>query len=121
MRKPVITGPYREIAERLIAIRHFAGYSTGIDFAEAVDIAYKSWSHYERGLQQISLPNAKKLVQAYGLTLDFIYLGRSHTLPQNVAVGLLPKLELINSSASSDMPEDVAASLSSTNRSRESL
>lgn len=74
---------YQAIGERLVSIR--AGFS---------DLGQKAWAerhgfnptqynNWETGARRIPLESAEKLCRLYGLTLDFIYLGRRDGLTEN--------------------------------------
>jgi len=49
-------------------------------FAEMADINASAYNQYERGKRLISVSHAVKLVDAYHITLDWIYLGDPQAL-----------------------------------------
>lgn len=63
------------VGKRLIKAREKLGM-TQTEFAEQAGIKIAAYNNYEHDRRIPSLAEAKKLVTAYGLTLDYIYLGR---------------------------------------------
>ncbi|WP_226560763.1 helix-turn-helix domain-containing protein [Salipiger thiooxidans] len=81
---------FSEIGQRLKAVRtHFQMGSK--EFAEQADVSAKSYSQWETGSGRISVDGAMKLQARYGISLDFIYLGRVDTLPNSIAAALSSK------------------------------
>ncbi|MCA0963303.1 helix-turn-helix domain-containing protein [Salipiger bermudensis] len=75
---------FADIGKRLKAVRKF--YDLGSkEFAEQADVSPKSYSQWERGSGRVSVDGAMKLQARYGISLDFIYLGRVDTLPNSLA------------------------------------
>lgn len=74
---------YSEIGERLSAARQvlFPG-ATQTEWAKHNGFAPNQWNNWEVGARRISVDAAEVLCRRYGLTLDFIYLGRSDGLPE---------------------------------------
>ena len=48
---------------------------------ERVGATMNRWNNWEVGVGRIPVPEATKLVQAYGVTLDWIYLGKEAGMP----------------------------------------
>ena len=69
---------FTEIGTRLAAVRQafsLAGESQKA-FAERNGFEFTQWNNWEKGTRRISVDEAIKLAGLYGLTLDFIYMGR---------------------------------------------
>lgn len=65
----------RTTGERLKQIR--AAYQmTQEEFAERAGISRTAYNNYENDVRRPSLDEAFKIVQTYGTSLDYIYLGR---------------------------------------------
>lgn len=103
MEKDLKNKKYPELARRLTAVREALGYKTQSDFAKGAGISYKSYSQCENGTHSLSLPNAIRLRERYGISLDFIYCGSLDTLPHKIA------------SALSSIPLDSTSSTSKVN------
>lgn len=78
---------YPEIGKRLRRFREKTGLSQA-EFADLHGFNRGRYNHWETGARRIPIEQAALLEKTYGLTLDFIYLGRSHTLPISVATSL---------------------------------
>ncbi len=72
------------IADRLIATRTAMGLKPS-EFADRADIRRNAYSQYENAKNRISLEAAYKLVDTYGLDLDWIYDGDMSRLPHDLA------------------------------------
>jgi len=75
------------IAERLALVREVEGLSQS-EFAGRAGINGNAWNNYERARKRISIDAAIRLVEAYNLTLDYIYLGDASNLPYQLASAL---------------------------------
>lgn len=73
--------PYSDIGARLRMIRLAYGRCRANAFAESFGWKYASYSAWETGYRRISLDAAIAIRDRFGPTLDFIYLGRSDTIP----------------------------------------
>jgi transcriptional regulator with XRE-family HTH domain len=58
------------------------------EFAERHGFNPTQYRNWESGSRRISIDCAALLEERYGLTLDFIYLGRISTLPHKLAIEL---------------------------------
>jgi transcriptional regulator with XRE-family HTH domain len=67
---------YEQIGERLRAVRVGCSGITQRDFAQQHGFNVTQYNNWERGIRRIPVDDAEKLCVAYGLTLDFIYLGK---------------------------------------------
>lgn len=83
------------IARRLQMIREAAGLSKS-GMADSLGIERTYWSRFEGGKRAITEPVAALLVERFGVTLDFIFLGRWHTLPFETATKLREAESRIN-------------------------
>ncbi len=72
------------VAARLSAARQALGL-TKREFAEAAGMSEQNYGPYENGRRDLSLPSAKKIRKAHGLTLEFIYFGNKADLPHRIA------------------------------------
>lgn len=79
-RRTLPTFETNTVAGRLRISRAALGY-TQVFLCELAGISTQSWNNYERGRDQISVEQAKKLVTVTDLTLDWIYMGRLGSLP----------------------------------------
>ena len=81
------------IAARLKSSREAISEHGPKEFYEGAGITgnpYYNWES-DSGKYRISVENAGKLRDRYGLTLDWIFLGMLDTLPQKVATALSSK------------------------------
>lgn len=81
---------YTDIAERITAFREYLDMSAS-EFAREHGFSTSQLSNWEAGTRRISVDAAMRLYERYGLSLDFIYLGRLSALPHNLATELSPK------------------------------
>ncbi|WP_153214461.1 helix-turn-helix transcriptional regulator [Tritonibacter litoralis] len=82
-----VEGRYAEIANRLRLLREHYNLPSK-NFAEQAQVSAKSYSQWESGDFRISLDGALAICARFGVTLDFIYLGRIDTLPYSLALRL---------------------------------
>lgn len=101
--KPV-SGKFSDISNRLRAVRAHYGMSSK-EFAESADVPPKSYSQWESGDFRISIDGAMKIQSRYGISLDFIYVGRLDTLSNSLATELSSSPLIRQSSASTVMPD----------------
>ncbi len=101
VRKPTISGllsrahfgmsqiemdvPYPEIGQRLAAIRQRYSALPQRAWAEKHHFQPTQWNNWEKGVRRIPIESAEKLCMLYGLTLDFIYLGRRDGLAETAS------------------------------------
>ncbi len=85
MKLKQVEGRHAGIANRLRLIRDYYQLSSK-DFAQQADVSIKSYSQWESGDFRISIDGALSIGARFGITLDYIYLGRIDTLP--LALGL---------------------------------
>jgi hypothetical protein len=82
------TGKDAPTAQRARALREALGYTTSNAFAAFLGIGYQRWNHVENG-HPLAREIALLLVQKVpGLTLDWLYLGRTEGLPIALARAL---------------------------------
>ena len=67
---------YLAIGARLAAIREGFGGLDQRAWADKHQFGVTQWNNWERGVRRIPVENSEKLCLLYGLTLDFIYMGR---------------------------------------------
>lgn len=75
---------YSYIGARIAVLRGYLDLNRP-DFAKANGFTPSQLANWEYGLRRISPDAAIRLVERYGVTLDWIYLGRASALPQNLA------------------------------------
>ena len=72
---------YKDIGDRLRAFREGTGYDGHKDFVSSTSITHNAYSEWESGTKRIGLNSALKLIKRHdGLTLDFIYRGKTGSL-----------------------------------------
>lgn len=82
-----VEGKFADVSNRLRAVRSYYNM-TSTEFALQADVARKSYSQWESGKLRISVDGALSIARRYGISLDFIYLGRLDALPNNIANAL---------------------------------
>lgn len=75
------------IGERLALIRNAFGLKPS-EMAEILDIERTYWSRFEKGHRVVSNEVAYLLCERFGVTLDFVLLGRWDKLPMDVSIKL---------------------------------
>lgn len=74
-----------EVGARMRMVRERLRMSQA-EFAAMLGTSPQNVRHWEAGRQRITIDQASTLVDRERLTLDWIYLGRWHTLPADIAV-----------------------------------
>ena len=72
------------IGYRLMLLREAMGLRPS-EMADLLDIPRTYWSRFEGGKRAITDPVAVALVERFGVTLDFLILGRWDKLPLDLA------------------------------------
>lgn len=75
------------VGERIRLLRDALGMSQ-TDFAKQAGLERAAVATWERGAQRPGIPLAQKITDRYGVTLDWLFLGRTNTLRHDLA-GLL--------------------------------
>ncbi|MBB4042037.1 DNA-binding XRE family transcriptional regulator [Microvirga flocculans] len=83
-KQPIRPDSKEAIAERLTLTREAMGMKQA-DFCRLVGITPQAWNNYEEAVNRISIDAALKVVQATGISLDWIYRGYEALLPQHIA------------------------------------
>ncbi|PCI53856.1 MAG: hypothetical protein COB36_11495 [Alphaproteobacteria bacterium] len=78
---------YADISDRLRLIRKILD-KTQPEFGKDMGISKQTYAHYESGGTCIPPVRARRLLEIYGISLDFIYAGRIDTLPHKIARAL---------------------------------
>jgi len=68
------------IGERLQRLRLYEGLNQ-VRIAELLGIAQSAWSQYEKGSRRLTIDVAGQLVDRFGVTLDWLYMGDASGLP----------------------------------------
>lgn len=66
----------KEVGNRLKSLREKRGLCKGY-IVEQIDISESLYSKYESGERMLQLDTGIKLAELYGVSLDYIYLGRN--------------------------------------------
>lgn len=82
-----------KIGERLKLLREALGYSPS-EMADELGIERTYWSRFEKARRPVNDTTAALLVERYGVTLDFLILGKWEQLP----LGLASKMRALASS-----------------------
>ena len=67
---------FPEIGQRLRSIREGFSDLNQSEWAERNSFGVTQWNNWEKGARRISVDAAERLCSTYGVSLDFIYLGR---------------------------------------------
>lgn len=78
---------YSDIGERIKSFRAYLEMDA-VDFSDKHGFSRSQLGNWEAGSRRISVDAAMRLYELYGLSLDFIYLGRLSALPHNLATAL---------------------------------
>ncbi len=81
--------PYKEIGNRLEALRRNYSDLTQGAWAESHGFNPTQYNNWAKGVRRIPVDCAERLADSYGLTLDSIYRGRLDGLSENAAKVLL--------------------------------
>lgn len=82
------TFEHREIGERLERIRKAFSELNQKDWATRNQFNVAQYNNWERGSRRIPVEAAIQICQDYGVTLDFVYRGRSDGLPESLRKSL---------------------------------
>ncbi|WP_114010804.1 helix-turn-helix transcriptional regulator [Cohaesibacter intestini] len=93
-----------KVAERVRWLRDHLNLKQK-DFASSIEILPTQLNNWEKGNQRLSLQGALKISKVYGVSLDFLFLGRADTLPQQMRVAWASRPRVSTSSASSENPD----------------
>ena len=96
-----------EISKRLEATRRALGYSEQGKFADDLKIGRTAYNSWETGGQRPGLTAAMRLVDLFGLTLDFIYLGHLHGLPTELRKDILAQLRIVEAERAANGADSV--------------
>lgn len=58
------------------------------DFAEGAGLTEQTYGPFENAKRPLTIEAAKKIRKAYGLTLEFMYFGKTDELPHRIAKAL---------------------------------
>jgi len=76
---------FLEIGRRIEAVRQSFTDLSQKEFAQRHGFNPTQWNNWATGTRRIPLECSEKLVAAYGLSLDWIYLGRRDGLADNAS------------------------------------
>ncbi len=84
MNKLVDLPPYHAIGQRLAALRQAESDMNQREWAEKHGFSVTQYNNWEKGVRRITVDEAERLCDLYGLKLDFIYRGNVSGLPENI-------------------------------------
>ena len=76
---------YPEIGARLRKVREAFSDLAQNAWAERHGFGTSQWNNWENGVRRISVDEAERLCDLYGLSLDYIYLGRRDGLSEKAS------------------------------------
>ncbi|WP_368073919.1 helix-turn-helix domain-containing protein [Sulfitobacter sp. SK012] len=76
---------YTNIGARIRAIRLAFGGTSQKDWCDMHNFSTSQYNNWESGLRRISIDEAMKLCDIYGIDLDYIYRGKRDGLSANAA------------------------------------
>lgn len=82
----------KAIGKRLEAVRLANGFEVQADFADAIGVGRTVYNAWETGAQRPGLTSVLRLVDRFGLTLDFIYRGNLASLHEDVRKSIVLQL-----------------------------
>lgn len=71
----------RSVGERLRRLRVAAGYSSQVEYAEALQISPQRYNHWERGRRLPDLWAIGRIISMTGATADWIFFGNQASMP----------------------------------------
>ena len=74
----------KAIGLRLKALRLANGFDSQIEFAKALGVGDSAYNSWETGAQRPGLTQAFRVVDKFGVSLDFLYRGHLYALPDSV-------------------------------------
>lgn len=75
------------VGARLKRAREVLGMSKR-DFSEGAGLTEQTYGPFENAKRPLTIEAAKKIRKAYGLTLEFMYFGKTDDLPYRIAKAL---------------------------------
>lgn len=84
MESSVEAPPFKAIGQRLAAIRQAESSLNQKEWAEKHGFSVTQYNNWEKGVRRITVDEAERLCDLYGLKLDFIYRGNISGLPENI-------------------------------------
>ena len=80
-----------QIGRRLRHLRETMGFGSRKAWSQSIGVHYGVWFSYEKGHRRISIDEAINLATRFGISLDWIYLGkhepgRTLDVPEDVAI-----------------------------------
>jgi len=76
---------YSAIGQRIAAVREGFSDLSQKAWAEKHNFSVTQYNNWEKGTRRISVDAAEELSQKYGLTLDYIFLGRRDGLSESAS------------------------------------
>ena len=80
-----------EVGRRLRAMREALGLKPS-EIADQIGMERTYWSRFEGGKRPLTLDMAYKICKSYPVTMDYLFLGRIHTLSDDIASKIRPLL-----------------------------
>lgn len=76
--------PFAEIGKRLAALRQAESNLNQKEWADRHGFSPTQYNNWEKGVRRITVDEAERLCDLYGLKLDFIYRGNLSGVPENI-------------------------------------
>ncbi|WP_119309666.1 helix-turn-helix domain-containing protein [Cohaesibacter haloalkalitolerans] len=92
------------VALRLQWLRDYLGLSQ-TEIASSIGVKTTQWNNWERAHNRLSLTGGLRLGQVYGVSLDFLFLGRVDTLQHTMRTAWLSSPRVNSSKKSSENPD----------------
>ena len=80
-----------QVGARLRVMREALGLRAS-EISDQIGMNRAYWSRFENGKRVLTLDMAYKICKAYPVTLDYLFLGRVHSLRADIASKILPLL-----------------------------
>lgn len=93
-----------QVGKRLRIARRAFGNLSQAEFARRAGLSASALGNWEQGRQRPNMDAAEAIIDAFGLTLDYLFLGRVGTLRHEVATAIIDA-ERALTSESSDRPD----------------
>lgn len=80
-----------QVGARLRVMREALGLRAS-EISDQIGMERTYWSRFENGKRTLTLDMAYKICKAYPVTLDYLFLGRVHSLRDDIASKIRPLL-----------------------------
>ena len=73
-----------EVGRRVLHLRRALGFESAKSFADAIGVKPQELSAWERGERRPGIAKTVPMMERYGITLDWLYLGIVKSLPHDL-------------------------------------